>query len=125
MISFQILADEGIVIIEPSGPLERSDFERLTTEVDRHIKLKGGLNGVLIHARSFPGWEDFAGFTSHMKFVKDHHKKVKRVAVVADSKLLTIGPSIAKHFVSAEIKHFDYGEMDAAHHWLMSPVGAK
>ena len=122
MISFRIMQDEGIVIIEPSSPIEHSDFENLTREVDKQIAEKSTLEGILIHAKSFPGWENFGTFIEHVKFVKQHHKKIKRVAIVTDSKVLTIAPNIAEHFVSAEIRHFDYDEMDAAKQWLQSAV---
>jgi len=53
-----------------------------------------------------------------MKFVKDHHQKIKRVAIVTDSKLGSIIPSIAKHFVSAEIKHFEYEDITPSIAWI-------
>jgi hypothetical protein len=122
MISLQIMKEEGIVIIEPSSPLEHPDFEKLTKEIDEYIEEKGGVNGLIIHTKSFPGWENFAAFTGHMKFVKDHHHKIKRIAAVTDSKFLSILPSIAKHFVAAEIKHFDYEEMETAKQWIQKAV---
>jgi hypothetical protein len=122
MISFEIMKADGIVIIEPSGALEQTDFEKLTSEVDEYIKEKDYLNGIIIHTKDFPGWESFGAFTHHMKFIKDHHKKIKRVAAVTDSKFMSIAPMIAKHFVSAEVKHFDYADMDAAKKWIKGMV---
>jgi len=57
-----------------------------------------------------------------MKFIKDHHEKVKRVAAVTDSKFMSIAPTIANHFVSAEVKHFPYADMDAAKQWIEEAV---
>ena len=118
MISFEILNEEGIVIIEPSEPLSKEDFERLTKEVDAYINEKGSIRGIIIHTESFPGWENFSAFIHHLKFVKDHHRNIRRVAAVTDSKFLKIVPNIAKHFVSAEIKHFDYADMETAKKWI-------
>ena len=118
MISLDISKEDGIVIIEPSSPLEQSDFEKITKEVDEYIKVSGEVNGIIIHTEKFPGWEDFSAFLHHMKFVKDHHRKIKRVAIVTDSKLGSIVPSIAKHFVSAEIKHFKYEDMEPPMSWI-------
>jgi hypothetical protein len=118
MISVQILDTEGIVIIEPSGPLEQADFEKLTREVDAFIEEQGVLNGILIHTKSFPGWEDFSGFIQHLQFVKEHHRKIRRVAIVTDSKLLALAPALAGHFVSAELRQFDYQDMDNAKRWV-------
>jgi hypothetical protein len=122
MISFKIMRADGIVIIEPSGALEQTDFERITKEIDAYINKKGYVNGIIIHTKDFPGWESFEAFTHHMKFIKDHHKKIKRVAAVTDSKFMSIAPMIANHFVSAEVKHFDYTDMDAAKKWVREVV---
>jgi uncharacterized membrane protein YidH (DUF202 family) len=53
-----------------------------------------------------------------VKFVRDQHRKIRWVAAVTDSIFLTIVPNIAKHFVSAEIKHFDYDDMGTAKEWI-------
>jgi len=50
--------------------------------------------------------------------VKDHQKKVKRIAFVADQALLSILPSIATHFVEAEVKHFDLDQLAEAEAWI-------
>lgn len=118
MLSFEILRDEGIVVITPAAPLKKSDFETLSQEVDAYIKENGGLNGLIIHTESFPGWDDFSGFTHHIKFVKAHHRSIKRVAAVTDGKILPIIPDLARHFVTAEIRHFNYKDFDTAMDWI-------
>jgi hypothetical protein len=118
MISFEIMKAKGIVLIEPSGALEKTDFERLTKEIDAYISDQSYVNGIIKHTKDFPGWESFGAFTHHMKFIKDHHKKIKRVAAVTDSKFMSIAPMIANHFVSAEVKHFEYTDLDAAKKWI-------
>jgi hypothetical protein len=57
MISFKIMRADGIVIIEPSGALEQTDFERITKEIDAYINKKGYVNGIIIHTKDFPGGE--------------------------------------------------------------------
>lgn len=118
MLNFHINPDHGILSLEPSGPLQASDFEALAHEVDPYLENNGMLNGLLIHAPSFPGWADFAAFTSHIRFVKDHQKYIKRIAAVSDSRVLSALPDIAGHFISAEVRHFDYADKDAALAWL-------
>jgi hypothetical protein len=39
----------------------------------------------MIHAESFPGWESFGAFVSHLKFVGDHHRQIERIAAVTNS----------------------------------------
>jgi hypothetical protein len=36
----------------------------------------------LINASNFGGWENMARFERHVGFVKDHHRKVGRIAVI-------------------------------------------
>jgi hypothetical protein len=118
MISFELLRDEGILVVEPQGALEAADFAALTREVDPYIEENGKLRGVLIQSESFPGWGDFGALISHLRFIRDHHRDIDRVAAVTDSAFLSIAPSVASHFVKAEVRHFDFGEREAAIAWL-------
>jgi hypothetical protein len=118
MLNFEIHPGEGVVVIEPSGPLQKQSFEQLTTAVDAYIEENGPVHGLLVVTKTFPGWEDFGALLGHLKFVKDHHRKIERVALVTDSKLVQILPKFASHFVAAEVKHFGYTDMQSAHAWV-------
>ena len=71
----------------------------------------------MIHAREFPGWENLGAFLRHVRFLRDHHRKVKKIALAVDSKLANLAPKIAEHFVQAEVKSFAYDELDRAIAW--------
>ncbi|MEO7548985.1 MAG: STAS/SEC14 domain-containing protein, partial [Ramlibacter sp.] len=101
MLDYSILIPEGILVLEPRAPLTQEDFSGLAAAADTYLSEHDKLQGVLIHAKAFPGWEDLDGFTAHMRFVREHHKKVARVAVVTDSHLAGILESLGKHFVAA------------------------
>jgi hypothetical protein len=88
--------------------------------VDPYIEQHGKLKGLLIHANNFPGWSDFAALVSHLRFVRDHHRQIERIAVATDSGVLSVLPRIASHFVAAEVQHFEYADRDAALRWLAS-----
>ena len=120
MLTYQILEDDNIIIVEPKAPLSGDDFQELTTEVDHHLSRAGSIKGLLIQVKSFPGWENFQGLISHFRFVHDHHKKIEKVALVSDSILAEIAPNLVEHFVHAEVKGFDFNEHDAALEWLRS-----
>ena len=120
MLNHELLKDEGILIVTPDGPLESSDFARLAKKIDPFIEEKGKLNGLMIYTESFPGWNDFAALVSHLKFVKNHHQRIERIAAVTDSGFLSILPRVAGHFVSAEIRHFDCRDKKHALNWLKS-----
>lgn len=118
MLINEVMLDEKILIITPEGSLKEADFETLAEEVDPFIEAMGTLNGLMIYSESFPGWENFAALLSHMKFVKGHHQKIKKVAAVTDSNFLSILPRVANHFVDAEVKHFAYKDKNVALDWL-------
>ncbi len=118
MIAHELLEEVGILIVSPEGSLETKDFEQLAQNVDPYLEQKGQLNGLMIQTESFPGWHDFGALVSHLSFVRGHHQQIKKVAAVSDSTFLTIMPKVAKHFVAAEIRHFDYDERGAALIWL-------
>jgi hypothetical protein len=109
---------DGILILRPEGSLEATDFERVAAEIDPYIEANGKLRGVMVDAAAFPGWKDFAGLFAHLKFVKDHHRRIEKVAVVSDSSILALAPKIASHFVQAEVRHFPQGQREKALAWL-------
>src|SRR5262245_48175927 len=55
MLQFELLRNQGILVITPDGPLEEADFQRLAKEIDPFIAANGKLAGVMICAKSFPG----------------------------------------------------------------------
>ena len=118
MLSHELLQNEGILIIRPQGALQASDFDALGKEIDPYIEKNGRLRGLMVEAKSFPGWSDFGALISHLRFVRDHHQKVEKVAAVSDSAVLTIAPRIASHFVKAEVRHFDSNDREKALAWL-------
>ena len=119
MVSHQLLQDQGVLIVRPQGALEAEDFAGIAAAVDPFIDKQGGLRGLLIEAESFPGWRDFAGLVSHMQFVRNHHKHIKRVAAVTDSAFGAIAPSVASHFTAADVRHFPFAAREAAMAWLL------
>lgn len=118
MVDSELLRDDGILVIRPAGSLEAGDFQKIAHEVDPFIEANGKLHGLLIEADSFPGWKDFAALVAHLKFVRDHHRKIEKIAALSDSSFLSIAPKVASHFVQAEVRHFTAAERDAAFSWL-------
>ena len=88
--------------------------------MDPFIATAGKLAGIIIETPSFPGWESVGAMAAHFRFVRDHHRRVKKVAVVTDATLGTVAEKLASHFVSATVKHFGAGQTEAARQWIMS-----
>lgn len=120
MLDYSILKPEGILLIKPQMPLRKEDFADLSAAVDAYLAEHTTLHGVMIHTKGFPGWEDFDGFTAHMHFVRDHHQKVERVAIVTDSPFARLAESLGQHFTSAVIQRFPYADEGQALDWLKS-----
>ena len=106
MLSVKIDEVNGVAMLEPNGPLSKNDFESAAQVIDPYITKTGRLNGLIIHTQSFPGWDSFAALSSHLRFVKEHHKKISRIALVTDSAIGNLAEPVASHFVNAEIKLF-------------------
>jgi len=124
MIDWELLQNKGVLVLHPEGPLEAADFELITNKVNTYLAGRGKLHGLLIRAKSFPGWKDFSAMLAHIRFVRDHIKKIERVAVVADGALAKIMPNIANHFVRAWVRHFEVTHEDEAWAWISQPGGA-
>lgn len=118
MIDAQLLRDQGILVVAPEGKLEEADFERLRLLADPYIEEHGELKGLLIDAESFPGWEDFSSMLTHIRFARSFEQHIERVAAVTDSGFLAILPRVTDYFASAEVRHFEYEDRDAALDWL-------
>lgn len=118
MLRHELLSEYGVLVVEPVGPLEAADFEALARVADPYIEQHGGLRGLMIVAPQFPGWADFGALVNHLRFVKDHHRRIARIAAVTDSGFLAILPKIASHFVAAKVQHFASDDRDAALNWL-------
>jgi len=111
---------DGIAILAPDGQLSENDFVSAAGIIDPYIEKFGKLRGVLIHVKSFPGWNSFSALVTHLKFVRSHHEKVSRVAFVTNSPIGSVAQNFAKHFINAEIKSFPFEEIEAARVWILN-----
>ena len=118
MVEFKMDMEHAILTICPKGPLTEMDFGQAAAIADPIIAEQGALNGLIIQADSFPGWESFASAISHFRFVRDHHRHIRRIAVVSDDVLLKIAPRLSSHFVHAEIRQFKVGDYEQAREWI-------
>ncbi|NJP78870.1 STAS/SEC14 domain-containing protein [Streptomyces sp. AA8] len=115
------LTDSDVLVVEVGHPLRVQDFDALALTVDSWLATHAELAGVVIHARDFPGWENIGGLIRHVRFVHDHHRKVRKIALAADSKAAALIPQFANHFVRAEVRRFEYDELDDALTWAAAP----
>lgn len=116
-VSHRLLPESGVIVVEVTGPLHAQDFDSVAMTADAWLEANQDLSGLVVHARTFPGWENIGSFLRHVRFVRDHHRRIRRIALAADSKLADVAPRLAEHFVQAEIQGFGFDELDRAIAW--------
>ena len=120
MIESSLDAAHGILYLRPKSALREEDFAQLGRTVDPYIQSTGDLAGIIIEAAAFPGWDSLGAMVAHVRFVRDHHKRIRKIAIVTDAPLGTIAEKVASHFVAATVKHFPAGAVSAAEQWILA-----
>lgn len=106
---------DGVVLVEPRGPIRAQDIAALERELDEH---GGELDGVVVHARSFPRWRNVGDFVRHVRFVRDYRDRLPPIAFSVDGTLATTLPRVARRFLDAPVEHFDFAHFDDAVDWV-------
>jgi hypothetical protein len=119
MIEHTLDTTHSILHLRPKSALEQGDFAQLAKAVDPHIEKTGDLAGLIIEAPGFPGWDSLGAMVAHFRFVRDHHRRIRKLAVVTDSAMGNVAQRLASHFVAAEIRHFSAGQLEAAKQWIL------
>ncbi|KFZ32066.1 hypothetical protein IDSA_05175 [Pseudidiomarina salinarum] len=123
MLNINLLDTDAIAVLEPKGKLSEADFKFASDVIDPYVEKSGGLKGIIIRSKEFPGWDSFSALSEQVNFVKDHHKKISHVAVVTDSSLAGLAEKVGGGLVDAEIKTFSYGELEQAKSWILAAHG--
>ena len=119
MLTVTLNETDGIAILAPDGALSAADFTAAAAQIDPYLERSGELRGLVIHVRTFPGWDSFGALLSHLRFVKNHQQRIAHVALVTDSALGGFAETVAGHFVAAEVRHFGFDELNAARAWIL------
>ncbi len=109
---------DAVVTLEPKGKLREDDFSLAAKVIDPFIEKYGKLKGIIIYVKDFQGWDSFKGLLKHLEFIKEHHKKVSRVALVTDSIIGDFAEHLGSHFVYAEVKKFSFDALKDAKQWV-------
>jgi hypothetical protein len=106
------------LVLEPTGPLTQRDLDALTERFDERVSETDRVPNLVIRAGGFPAWADFAALLKHLRFIREHHRLVERVAIVSDARALDLAPRLARRFVSADVRHFPAAGFEAALAWV-------
>jgi len=119
MIEHTLDTERAILHLRPKSALEQTDFEQIARVVDPFIAGTGDLAGLIVETPAFPGWSSFGALIAHLRFVRDHHRHIRKIALVTDSPLGNIAEHLASHFVAAEIRQFPASGLDRATQWIL------
>ena len=80
MIKMETISGNAPEFVLPEK-LGAGDFSQIAPEIDALISRHGQIR-LLLEASGFRGWENIAAFEHHAGFVKNHQRKVERIAVI-------------------------------------------
>ncbi|NIQ02677.1 MAG: hypothetical protein GWM98_21915 [Nitrospinaceae bacterium] len=123
MIQYKMQRDKGVLVVKPQGPLTQEDFAALSRETGEYITAQGALNGFVICTPKFPGYKNVQGLLAHLKFVRKHHRHIKKLAFVSDSRFYKIAARWVNRFIRPTVKHFPGRDESAALDWMGAPGG--
>lgn len=108
---------DNLIEITIKDTLEADDFRKLGEKADKLINEYGSIR-VLINAEDFNGWENTDAAEKHFSFVKAHHAKVERLAIIAGHMWQHWIAAMARVFMHPEVKVFDKTQLEDARNWL-------
>ena len=94
------------------------DHDTGDPQIDSLIIQHGKIR-LLIDASGFNGWENIAAFENHAVFIKNHHQKIERIAVIAthDWQHWVIGA--VRMFLHPEVRAYDKSHEAEALQWIV------
>jgi hypothetical protein len=116
VIKTDIISGNVLRILAPEK-LKADDFRQIAPQVDSIISQCGKIR-LLIDASGFNGWENIAAFENHAGFVKSHHQKVDRIAVIVahDWQHWLVGA--VRVFLHPEVRAYDKSHEGEALKWI-------
>lgn len=115
---FELDSSQGLLVVNLARALSKDDFANLSQLLDAYYQTHPMLQGLLLRTQHFPGWENFSAFRAHLNFIKSHHRRIQRVAIVTDAFLGSLAKYLAGYFVAAELRQFAYQAEADARLWL-------
>lgn len=110
----------GVLLLEPAADkaLSEDDFEAVGKALGHYLLDHDRLRGILIHSRTFPGWQGIGALFAHLKFVNAVHDKINAIALVTDSPIGTFADHVLGPLMMAKVRKFGYDARDEAMAWL-------
>lgn len=116
-IAVRQVADGQVVVVEVGAPLRSADIAALAAAVGPWLQGDARPRGLVMHARGVPGWDNVATLARHVRFLRDHHRRIDRLAMAVDGPVATLAPHVAGRILHPQVRHFDYQRLDDAIAW--------
>lgn len=116
MIKAEVLSS-GVLRLTIPERLEADDFRQIAPQIESLLKQYGKIR-LLIDASGFCGWENISAFERHIGFVKAHHEKVERIAVIVAQEWQHWVVGTVRIFVHPEVRAFDKRDEAKALQWI-------
>ncbi len=120
MVKIEFSESRHVAIVTPERDLTVDDIQTISKTIDAHINTHDIVPNLVLCATHLPHWDSFSAMKQHFKLVRDHHKLIRKVAVVSDDFAMKALPYLMDHFVKAKVRHFSGSRMQAAIDWAES-----
>ena len=112
-----LTAADNIVEVALKGNIRAHDFDRIRQHIDELIAKYGEIC-LLIDASEFEGWQDIEAAKSHFLFIREHNRRVERIAILGSQQWQYWLGAVVAVFVHPEVKCFESNERESALRWL-------
>jgi hypothetical protein len=109
--------NENIIVVTPKNSIKAENIESFKNQVNKYINTHDVIPNFVFRINSVPYWANFRALQEHFQFVKNHHKLVKKVAIISDSPTVTIMRSLVNFFTDASVRRFSEKAFDDAINW--------
>jgi len=107
----------NVIKFRITDSLKVGDFSSFAPRIDALIQEKGTIR-LLLDGTLFKGWENIEAAQEHFTFIKNHHTKVEKIALIAGHTWQHWLAAFANLFIQPDIKVFDAKDTSAALKWI-------
>lgn len=113
-------SDPAFLLIRPHGALSEADVTQVGQAIDDRINAADRVPNLVVQLDRVPHWDSLSAMSRHFQLVREHHKLIRRIAVVGDGALIALAPEIANLVVEATVRRFPEAKLEDAKAWAGS-----
>ena len=121
MLDFQPNDEQAVAHVRLHGSIAENEYSQFLPRLEAFIERHGRIR-VLLDLRGFDGWEDVSAFWQHVLLVKDHHRAVRRIAIVGERTWERVIAELVPRLAGVEGRYFDAASLDDAEIWAAEPL---